>query len=346
MFFFRADGNAKIGAGHLMRCLTIAEQLARLAAAGRGDIAFVCADGQSAELVCRHGFEALVLGTDYRDMESELPAWERLLRGKPVCGLLVDSYYVTDAYLKKLRGYGPVILLEDFGKRVYPADMVINYNAPADPEGYRRLYEGTGTRLLIGSRYAPLREQFGKRTYKIAEEVREVLITTGGGDGENIAGQLLTSLYRESLRFHLVVGQFNPSYAELKRVADTHGGITLHSNVTDMAGLMSRTDIAVTAGGSTIYELAALGIPFICFSYAENQEALTEYIGRKGIAGFAGAYHRAASETLETVRELFESLTEDAALRQAYHERELTLTDGKGAERLAKEIVSGNSAEK
>lgn len=342
MFFFRADGNAKIGAGHLMRCLTIAEQLARLTAAGRGDIAFVCADGQSAEPVRRHGFEALVLGTDYRDMESELSIWERLLRGKPIDGFLVDSYYVTDVYLRRLRGYGSVILLEDFGKRPYPADTVINYNAPADLESYRKLYEGTDTRLLIGSRYAPLREQFDKKVCKIAEEVREVLITTGGGDEGNIAGQLLASLYREELRFHLVVGQFNPSYSELKRMADTHEGIILHSNVTDMAGLMSRADVAVTAGGSTIYELAALGIPFICFSYAENQEALTEYIGRKGIAGFAGAYHRAASETLETVRELFETLIRDMKLRQTYHDRELTLTDGKGAGRLAREIMGGD----
>lgn len=327
-----------------MRCLTIAQQLARLTAAGRADIAFVCADGQSAELVRRQGFEALVLETDYKDMESELPVWERLLRGKSVSALLVDSYYVTDVYLKGLRGYGPVILLEDFGKRAYPADTVINYNAPADLQSYRRLYEGTGTRLLIGSRYIPIREQFCGRVCGVSERVREVLITTGGGDEENIAGQILRSIYREEIQFHLVVGQFNPFYGELEKLADTHGGITLHSGVTDMAGLMSRADIAVTAGGSTIYELAALGIPFICFSYAENQEALTEYIGRKGIAGFAGAYHRAAEETLEAVRRLFETLAEDAALRQTYHDRELTLADQKGAERLAKEIMSGNSA--
>lgn len=344
MFYFRADGNTKIGAGHLMRCLTIAEQLARLLAAGRTDICFVCADGQSAELVRRHDFEALVLGTDYRDMESELPVWEQLLRGKAVRGILVDSYYVTDGYLKELGGYGAVILLEDSGKRAYPVHTLINYNAPADPEKYRELYDGTGTRLLIGSLYAPIREQFSGKSCGVSKEVREVLITTGGGDEDNIAGQILSTLYREELQFHLVVGQFNPFYEELQKRETACTNIRLHSGVTDMAGLMSRADIAITAGGSTIYELAALGIPFLCFSYAENQEALTEYIGRTGTAGFAGAYHRKPSETLEALGGLFESLVRDVTLRQTYHDRELMLVDGKGAGRLAKEIVSGNFA--
>lgn len=341
MFFFRADGNTKIGAGHLMRCLTIAEQLALLMA-GRTEVCFLCADEQSAELVRQHDFDVIVSETDYKDMESELPVWEGILPGKAVSAILVDSYYVTDAYLKELGRYGSVILLEDSGKRSYPVDVVINYNAPADPKGYMALYKGTGTRLLIGSLYAPIREQFGGKVCEVSEKVREVLITTGGGDEENIAGQILKRLYREELMFHLVVGQFNPHYGELKLLEDTYPNIRLHCGVTDMAGLMTHADIAVTAGGSTIYELSALGVPFLCFSYAENQEALTEYIGKKEIAGFAGAYHRAATETLEALGRLFDGLLQDTNLRQRYHERELTLVDGRGAERLAKAIVDGN----
>lgn len=346
----RADGNAKTGAGHLMRCLTIGEELA--APGQEEEVLFVCADAQSAELVRRHGRNAVVLGTDYRDMESELPVWEKRLPewkdgqeqptgargGHPV--ILVDSYYVTCRYLEALRRFGFVALMDDMGHKSWPADAVINYNAPAEMESYRRLYGGTGTALLIGSAYTPLRRQFRQQRYEIRRKAETVLITTGGGDAENIAGKILHTIYDEALEFHLVAGQFNPHFQTLKRLEDTHGNIRIHSNVTDMAGLMAAADIAVTAGGSTVYELAALGVPFICFSYAENQEPLTEYIGANGTAGCAGAYHKAPEETLAQMAVLFRELVREEAKRRQYQESEKKLVDGQGAARLAAALKS------
>lgn len=319
-----------------MRCLTIGEELADCGQ----QVLFLCADGQSAELVRQHGKRAVVLGTDYRDMESELPVWEKNLpawtdggEARPV--ILADSYYVTERYLEGLRRFGFVALMDDMGKKRWPADAVINYNAPADREHYRRLYGGTGTALLIGSAYTPVRRQFLRRKYEVRRAAEAVLITTGGGDAENIAGKILHALYDEAREYHLVAGQFNPHFQALKRLEAAHENIHVHSNVTDMAGLMAAADIAVTAGGSTIYELAALGVPFICFSYAENQEPLTEYIGANGIAGYAGAYHRAPEETLAKMAVLFRKLLQEEPERRLYRKRERGLIDGQGAARLA-----------
>ena len=97
--------------------------------------------------------------------------------------------------------------------------------------------------------------------------------------------------------------------------------------------------IALTAGGSTVYELAALGVPFICFSCAENQEALVDYIGSNQIACSAGAWHREPDQTLERIGELFGKLAEDAKQREACRSREMAMVDGKGAERLAEELL-------
>ena len=121
MFLIRADGNAKIGAGHLMRCLTIAEALRE----ALEEALFVCADKDSAALVEAHGFRAGVLGTDYRYMEAELPKWEQVIfdGGTELCPpgsepqkkthvILVDSYYATPAYLERLKAYGVVVLLD------------------------------------------------------------------------------------------------------------------------------------------------------------------------------------------------------------------------------------------
>lgn len=347
MFWIRADGNEMTGAGHIMRCLTIGAELVKLVS--REEVMFLCADEGSGGLVRQQGFRALVLGTDYRDMASEMPVLDRVLRGsvtgsagetadprqdrRPV--ILVDSYYVTDEYLDGLRRFGTVALMDDMGKKKYPADTVINYNVTADPENYSRNYDGTDTKLLLGSAYVPIREQFLDRNYRVRGQAKTVLITAGGGDSENIAGKLLGELFDENLEFHLVAGRFNPHYETLKRMEDKYENIHLHCNVTDMAGLMAAADIAVTAGGSTIYELASLGVPLICFSCAENQEPLTEYIDAHNIAGFAGAFHRDSEAAAERMGSLFRKLVSDEDLRRQYYCNEKKLVDGHGAERLA-----------
>lgn len=378
MIIIRADGNARIGAGHLMRCIAIAEELALLE--GRREIWFLCADEQSGAMAEEHGFQSYVLGTDYQDMVSELPLWRKLTEKRVVrkeaearkLVLLIDSYFVTDKYLEALGEIGYTVLMDDHGTHCYPVDCVINYNAPASLEAYQKLYREQYTKLLIGSKYVPLRRQFrvikeenaserlmaaGKEItmklskdvaetsivdgqsltvpYEIKEEAKAVLITTGGGDSENIAGEILKKLYTEYLEFHLVMGQFHPHFQEMSELDKVYANIHIHHNVKDMAGLMGMCDIAVTAGGSTIYELAAVGVPFICFSYAENQEMLTEYVGKEHMAGYAGAWHKEPGETLERIERLFGELVTDKRMRISYSEREQRMVDGRGAERIA-----------
>lgn len=337
----RADGNAKIGAGHLMRCLTIAEAMRKMQADGK--ILFLCADEQSAQLVKEHGFEVRVLYTDYQHMEAELPVLGELFQeneGKRV--ILVDSYYVTDSYLEGLQRFGRTILLDDMQQHCFPVDTVINYNAFADAASYERLYRGTATKQLVGSRYVPIREQFLNKPYQVADTVRNVLITTGGGDKDNIAGRILQEIFKvpelEKLNYHLIIGKYNPHLQELKQLQASEKRVHVHYDVKDMAALMLSCDLAITAGGTTVYELAAMGVPFICFSYAENQEALTEYIGSKRIAGFAGAFHREPSATLEGIRQLLVQYCTRTELRNKCYENERTLIDGLGAVRLAENI--------
>jgi len=341
MYVIRADGNAKIGAGHLMRCLTIAESLA-VQLGGKEEISFLCADEASADMVCKFGFSVRVLNTDYRDMESELPAWRQLWTGEeeqlPLV-ILVDSYYVTDDYLNRLGKWGKVFLMDDLQQHAYPVDAVINYNAFADEKVYHRLYEHTSTECIVGSQYVPIRQQFLDYSHEEKEAVKDVLITTGGGDVDNIAGRMVKKIYREGITFHLVTGRYNPHMEQLKQMEQDMPGVLIHHDVSDMAGLMTKCDIAVTAGGTTIYELATVGVPFLCFSYAENQEALTEYIGNHEIAGFLGAYHKEKETVLEQLQVQFEQLCNQTELRRTYSQKERKLIDGKGAERLAGKII-------
>ncbi len=343
MYVIRADGNAKIGAGHLMRCLTIAEALAQKLGDKR-QICFVCADALSAAMVENAGFSVKVFDTDYRDMESELPKWNKLFQQKELqlsdCHvILVDSYHVTDAYLKQLRSFGKVCLMDDLQEHAYPVDMVINYNAFAEESIYCRLYGDTHTEYVIGSAYVPVRQQFFNRKYTVTETVKNVLITTGGGDQDNIAGTILKTIYGEDMDFHIVTGRYNPHWEGLKEMERTLPGIHVYHNVSNMASLMGKCDMAVTAGGTTIYELASIGVPFLCFSYAENQEALTEYIGRNQIAGFLGAYHLHRETVFQKLQELFGQFCNSYELRKACYRKEREMIDGKGAQRLAEKLI-------
>lgn len=332
----RADGNAKIGAGHLMRCLTIAE-----AVDNRAQVGFVCADRESAQLVLSRGFDAYVLGTEYGKMEQELTLWAQLFNepGQKTFVadrvFLVDSYYVTSTYLEGLRAYGQVVLLDDMCKQPWKVDKLINYNAFATKEMYDSLNSPYETEYYVGGEYIPIRKEFCDTAYRIKEKAEHILITTGGGDSENIAGQILNKIWDASCIFHVVTGRFNPHYEELLKWAEAGGNIRVYHDVKDMAGLMSRCDLAVTAGGTTIYELSALGVPFVCFSYAENQEKLTEYIGVRQIAGYGGAYHKDALGTLEGIAGQVEEMKRDNKLRKEYSEKERKLVDGGGAKRIA-----------
>lgn len=341
MFLIRADGNAEIGAGHLMRCLTIADELRRHM--DGGEILFICADRQSAELARNRGYEAFVLGSDPHDMEAELPAWSRVPDiHKSANNILVDSYFVTEYYLRTIRKYGAVTLLDDMGAERFHVDRIINYNAFADRGQYEKLYRGSGTELILGSAYVPVRPQFRETSYRVREKAENILITAGGGDIDNIAGRILKALQEtaagitaEKLNYHMIIGRFSPCYEEMKALEGLSANVRIYHDVQDMAGLMSQCELAITAGGSTVYELAAMGVPFICFSYAENQEMITEYLDREEIAYSAGKYHKDPEAVLKRIAEQAIALVRDYGKRCDCFFRERKLTDGMGAERLA-----------
>lgn len=332
MLIIRADGNSKIGAGHLMRCLTIAEALRKQAK--KPKILVLCADEESARLASDKGFRTGVFHTDYRQMEEELPCWQQWIKDEKN-HILVDSYYVTDDYLCALRDFGRVYLMDDMQNHRFPVDTVINYNVFADEAVYEKLYQGQ-TPCYLGGTYAPLREQFQKVDYCVKEQVEQVLITTGAGDADNIAGAVLNEIYRENITYHVLVGRFSPHLSDWQKRTEQCPNIQVHFDVQDMAGLMKKCDLAVTAGGSTVYELAAVGVPFVGFAYAGNQELLVNYLGEQDVAGYGGHWHLNREDCMERLRCLFGNLCSNYELRSKYGKRAHAMVDGLGAERLAR----------
>lgn len=367
MVVIRADANSKIGMGHVMRCLSVADALLK-----RGEeVLFVTADDTPVPLLTKKGIPYRVLHTDYADMEAELhKLWNALSElpqgpGVPEAALpqrntfiLVDSYYVTEKYLAALKKRITTIYMDDIYAFSYPVDMLINYNIYGEEMGYEKDAAFADTKLLLGANYVPLREEFsagagyvqsrkelslGVANVTPAEE-GGILITTGGSDSFNLAGQLLMEAMKydalKEKEYHVVSGSLNPHIGELQALAKKHENIHIHCNVTNMAELMAESEVALSAGGSTLYELCAMGVPVIAFSFAENQERLVQTFVKRGIAQYGGNYRTEGSGMVQQTIAGLQKLCGDEMLRTEYRRKALQLVDGRGAERIAEALLS------
>ena len=353
MVVIRADANSKIGMGHVMRCLSVADALLK-----RGEeVLFVTADDTPVPLLTKKGIPYCVLHTDYADMEAELPELWEVLRELPQgaespdaalpqknTSILVDSYYVTEKYLAALKKRITTIYMDDIYAFSYPVDMLINYNIYGEEMGYEKDAAFADTKLLLGTEYVPLREEFSAGEQQRTAANCGILITTGGSDSFNLAGQLLTEAMKydalKEKEYHVVSGSLNPHIGELQALAEKHENIHIHCNVTNMAELMAESKVALSAGGSTLYELCAMGVPVIAFSFAENQERLVQTFVKRGIAQYGGNYRTDGNKMIQNTIAGLETLLEDENLRTEYRKKARTLVDGKGADRIAEAILS------
>lgn len=337
--YIRADGNELIATGHIMRCLSIADALRSQGVKP----CFVLADERPRKMVEERGFEAVCIHTVWDDMETEIEPFVDFLRAGKKATVLLDSYYVTENYLRAVSEVARVFYIDDLNSFLYPVDVVINYalNKRTD---YERSYKNAGlkTAFLLGPKYVPLRSAFRDRQYTVRGTVERVLITTGGTDRLDMTGALLKYAVSDrdliGLTWHVIVGRFNENKEALFSLAGQYDNIVIHENVDDMAYWMTYCDVAVSAAGTTTYELCACGIPAICFEVADNQAGacMWEQSDYMFYAGNAGA------DRMDCVRNsisMLKAYMADLNLRQRRSQRMQSLIDGLGAERIAASIL-------
>lgn len=336
--FIRADGSQSIGMGHLMRCLTIADAFSEKGITP----VFLVADDSGTMVLEQRGYRAVALGTDYTRMEDELVILQERFAEKKKRFFLVDSYYVTKAYTKGLRKLGMVYYMDDVEKMGLDIDGVINYNLYGENVPYSY---GDNVEKLLGVQYAPMRKVFGEMDYRVKETVTDVCITTGGGDMYDFAGafvefvQTKIELEKETwwsdIHFHVISGSFNPHTKELQKKAEGCSYITVHTGLTDLSPMMASSDMVISAAGSTIYEVMAMGVPVITFYFVENQRRIAEALAHKTESVNGGNYAENPKDVLVTICREIEGLGKDIGRRQRLHDELKRLTDGRGAERLA-----------
>ena len=323
-----ADGGKEIGLGHIRRCLTLADALARLGA----KVGFVVNDDPIAQqLVQAQGYT--VVGRD-DDLDRVLTA----LRNWQANAVTADSYALNSADLAALRrAVGYLVVIDDLANQQLPADIVTNSAVRTPSLQYHALPE---TKFLLGPSYALLRPDFAVNTPReIRDQIERVLITVGGSDPFGLtlrlANWVRTSF--DSIGLDIVVGPFFQN----TNMEDRTGNVIVHREPRDMCALMLGVDIAVTGGGQTTYELAATGTPAIGICLADNQAANLIGLAEAGTLYYVGDIGQGDLEG--KIVTALKGLAEDREQRQGMSQRGRPLVDGRGAERVAHAILSGIS---
>ncbi len=348
MILIRADGNTLLGTGHIMRCLAVAGELKR---AGQ-ECTFVTADNEPNSLIDNQGFLHIALNTDYRNPLDEINQFKIVIEEYKPAVIFIDSYYVNRLYFETLRNICgdkvKLIYLDDLRDDVYPCDALIHYGVEGEllKDDYIKRYRGLIVPIpvfLLGADYAPLREEFDNKKHReIRNEVGDILILTGGADVSHTSVQILdylrTSRDYKNMVFHFVIGKMNSDLKKIQEISEGIRNVRIHIGVEHMSDLMNKADIAISAGGTTIYELCACGTPMIIFTCADNQIEGAKKIANKIRCPLVGD----ARNNKDLIKEIFlniNTLCENTYVRHIISEKEQDLVDGKGTSRIKNIIL-------
>ncbi|WP_299364895.1 UDP-2,4-diacetamido-2,4,6-trideoxy-beta-L-altropyranose hydrolase [uncultured Paracoccus sp.] len=358
----RCDASLRIGTGHVMRCLTLADALRAQGA----ECLFLCRphEGHLISLIGARGYPVTTLsapGASGRralsDAAPPLPAhaewlgrsWvEDAAETATALGpqgtdwLIVDHYALNRSWEQALRPQvRRLMVIDDLADRAHDCDLLLDQNLGRRAADYAP-HVPAAARLFIGPTHALLRPEFARaRNISLARRtqpaLRHLLITLGGVDQDNVTGQILSVLADCALpdlqSIEVILGAAAPWIAVVRQIAaQMPWPTTIRVGITDMAETMSRSDLAIGATGGTSWERCCLGLPTIQMVLAENQIEAAQALEVAGAALTVDAGN--LSDTLPKVLGALDPTRLTALSRQAAR-----ITDGSGAQRITREIV-------
>lgn len=325
--------NKIIATGHMMRCLSIADAMKELGE----QVTFLIADENPIELLEQRGYPYIVLHSVWNELEGELDTLCKVIQEKHIDKLLIDHYYVTENYLKAVEENTRVFYLDDLNAFVYPVSNVICYANYYRAFDYETRYRATGlsTNFILGPSYMPLRSAYqGLSKKQISENIRKVLILSGGSDPYDSIRKILAGFQKEKYeKIYAICGRY---YEDIEGLRQENPEVTILPSVDNLEDYMKDVDLIVSAAGTTLYELSAVGTPAISFIYADNQRGNATSFDQDGIIPYAGDVR--VDDVASRVQEILASDFMAAENRQKISKAMQELVDGNGAIRLAKKI--------
>lgn len=344
----QADGGSSIGMGHIMRTLVLAKELSK-----HNNVFYICRVEnlggdpeksmkinvnevtsieqlmqydlscskyfQGNEKVLSEGFKVILLNEDklidnLKFIKADL--------------LITDSYSVNERYFKETKKiFNKTAYIDDINQHYFDVDFLINQNSDAEDFNYMVNSE---TKLLLGTDYLLLRDEFRNLPIKhIRSKVHDIMITVGGADAYHVTEKLLNYISELSYNFHIVIG---PSFGDTSYIKNfINNNIKFYYNA-NMCEIMKSCDMAISACGSTLYELFACGVPTLGVIIADNQEGIANKLNDLGIIKNLGWYDKITKEVLNNH---IDNLANNYILRKSISEKSTKIVDGKGSERIA-----------
>lgn len=337
MITFRVDASAKIGLGHLSRCLTLATGLA-LRGAG---IRFICADlpDNLADTIQKSGFAVDVVPmTSLREDAERTIA---LLKASGSECLILDHYGLGLEWEEQVkRGVRSLVVIEDLPDRTHACDVLLDSGCAPEASSRYQNRVPASCQLFLGPQFALLREEFSR--FRPADNrergpLRNVAIAFGGVDFTRESFKVLAAIEKNSgtLSFDLFTSSLNPALEELRGKVATLSNVTLHVDSQEMAKHLSSADLAIGAGGISAWERCCLGVPTLLICTADNQRENCHFLSKTGAARFLGD---SASITPSDIARALED-AKDPNWRRSSAEVARSLCDGRGVARVAKALL-------
>lgn len=338
----RADAGPKMGTGHIMRCIALAQAWREAA----GDVVF-CGHmgpdtGPHATLTSRlarrlvaEGFE-LAPSVLPAGSEADATALVSLCRQLGARAVVVDGYVFGTDFQSRLRGAGLCLLLVDdyHHQPTYHADLLLNQNPGWSTQDYAPLPKEA---LLLGPRYALIRKEFHtlKNAVHGLHSPPRVLVTLGGGDNRAALCTVLAGLALPKApccSATVLTGAVDPKDPLLQQaVQGFTGELKMLSTAPSMPEFLAQADMAISAAGSTCWELCLRGMPALALVLADNQAGIAHRLHELGTLWNLGP---AASQTPDKVATALSRLCQSTETIKSMAAAGKALVDSHGARRV------------
>ena len=335
---FRCDASPEIGAGHVTRCLGLAEALAET--------------GWRVAFAARRGTAAMMRATatgDFavRELADAAQDEPTALRGYCPDGvdlLVVDHYQRNIRFEEACRGWArQILVMDDATGRQHDCDFLVDA-AVND----RSIYAGgvpAQARLLLGPAYALVRRSFvAQRAAALQRRdgrpVENILVSFGATDPWNATSVALDALESFAEDYAITVA-LSSQAPHLDKVRHRLNGRAEAKLDADMAALMTEADLAIGAAGASAYERAVLGLPSIVVTVADNQHGIAKLFAAAGAAVDAGPFD---ATLVSRLGPMAQTLVDDSAARMRMTKAAAALSDGRGWQRLLAELAGETRA--
>jgi len=358
---FRADASVQIGTGHVMRCLTLADELTRQGHQCR----FVCREheGHLGDLITSKGYGLTLLpsrsdndlhttdsGYDNYALWLGVP-WQEDARQTLYAltpwqpdWLVVDHYALDADWERALANHvGSIMVIDDLANRPHECSLLLDQNVLDSriAKRYERLTSEYCT-LLLGPKYALLRPEYAELAKSLPKRdgvISRVMIFVGGSDPHHLTERYLRALTAPEFK-HLfvdvVIGKNHPAPANVESLVEARARTRLYSGLPSLAALMVRADLMLGAGGATNWERMCLGLNSVVTSVASNQDEINRTLADEGLIEFVGAVNKltdmALTHTVESVIQNPDVNARRSALMK-------NIVDGRGTEYVVRKLL-------